>query len=378
MNSFSITAKDAATKARTGILKTAHGEVPTPAFMPVGTRACVKTLTPRELEDAGVDIILSNTYHLYLRPGAALIKKAGGLHDFMGWHKPILTDSGGFQVFSLSTLVDVDDAGVTFRSHLDGNKIELTPEKVIELQCDFGCDILMPLDECVEFPVDRARAARAVERTSRWAARSKEAFARYGRRQDKKRLLFGIVQGSTYEDLRKTSASQLLDLDFDGYAIGGVSVGEPQDLFFEVLAYAPGLLPREKVRYAMGIGEPPDILEAVSQGVDMFDCVLPTRNGRNGTAFTRTGKLHMRSARFAEDFTPLDPECGCPACTQFDRSYIRHLCATQEMLGMRLLSLHNIWFYATVMNDVRAALTRKEFGVFKKAFLEKYHQEEGE
>ncbi len=372
MNSFSIIVKDAATKARTGVLTTAHGTIATPAFMPVGTRGCVKTLTPGELEAAGIEVILANTYHLYLRPGVALIEKAGGLHSFMNWRKPILTDSGGFQVFSLSTLVEVRDDGVIFQSHLDGSKITLTPDDVVGSQYAFGSDIMMPLDECVAFPADRRSAERAVARTSHWATASKQALARRNEQEDKQQLMFGIVQGSTYQDLRTRSAEELCALDLDGYAIGGVSVGEPETLFYEVLRYAPGLLPPEKPRYTMGIGEPPDIFEAVAQGIDLFDCVLPTRNGRNGTAFTRAGKLSMRAARFTRDFTPLDPACGCPVCKNFTRAYIRYLFATQEMLGLRLLSLHNLWFYVSMMKMIRDAIKGQKFLEFKKTFLEAY------
>ncbi|MCX5716075.1 MAG: tRNA guanosine(34) transglycosylase Tgt [Candidatus Omnitrophica bacterium] len=370
---FTLIKKDKDSKARLGKLETAHGAINTPCFMPVGTQATVKTLSNQDLIDCNSEIILSNTYHLYLRPGIETIKAAGGLHKFMGWKRPILTDSGGFQVFSLATLMKIKDEGVEFASHIDGSRHFLTPEKVIELQQGLGSDIMMPLDEPVSYPCSKPKAEAALERTHDWARRSKKVTSHQSpvtspelKQSDHRQLLFGIVQGSSYQDLRKRSVEELVKIGFDGYAIGGVSVGEPETLIYEVTDYTAALLPEEKPRYLMGVGTPLDIVEAVSQGVDMFDCVMPTRNGRNGTAFIKGGKLLLRSSRYATDPKPIDEGCGCFACKNYTRSYIRHLFNTEEMLGLRLVSLHNIYFYATLMAEIRAAILENRFPEYKK------------
>ncbi|NQT06886.1 MAG: tRNA guanosine(34) transglycosylase Tgt [Candidatus Omnitrophica bacterium] len=363
--SFVLIKKDPKTKARLGMLSTAHGDIETPTFMPVGTQATVKTLSNQDLIDSGIQVILSNTYHLYLRPGEDIIKRAGGLHKFCGWDKPILTDSGGFQVFSLATLMKVSDKGVGFSSHLDGSKHFLTPEDVIRLQSSLGSDIMMPLDECVEYPCTKDRAAEALKLTTGWAKRSKDAVK-------SKQLLFGIIQGSTYMDLRKEAAERIREIGFDGYAIGGVSVGECEELIYEIVDNTTNYMPADKPRYLMGVGTPPDFLEAVSMGVDMFDCVVPTRNARSGTAFTKEGKLPLRNRGFCDDFKPIDPECGCYTCKSHNRAYIRHLFNTDEILGLRLVSLHNIYFYAKLIQVSREAIRENRFSEFKKEFLQKY------
>lgn len=361
---FTSINKDKDTKARLGKVETGHGAFNTPCFMPVGTQATVKTLSNQDLLDAGAEIILSNTYHLYLRPGIEVIKQAGGLHKFMGWQRPILTDSGGFQVFSMATLVKVKDEGVEFSSHIDGSRHFLTPEKAVEIERALGSDIMMPLDEPVSYPCSKPRAQEALKRTIDWAKRSVTAKG--------DQLLFGIVQGSSYRDLRKQAVEELVNIGFDGYAIGGVSVGEPDDLIYEVADYSAALLPEDKPRYLMGVGTPLDILECVSMGVDMFDCVMPTRNGRNGTAFTRSGKLLLRNAKYTRDFAPIDEACRCYTCKNYTRSYIRHLFNTEEMLGLRLVSLHNIYFYAMLMKEIRGAISENRLAEYKKGFIGVY------
>ena len=361
---------------------TGHGSIDTPVFMPVGTQGTVKAVSPQELKDAGAGIILSNAYHLFLRPGLEIIKKAGGLHNFMSWDAAILTDSGGYQIFSLALLREICDHGVEFQSHIDGSRHQLTPEDVIAIQRDLGTDIMMPLDECLHYPVSRAQAEIAMKRTIDWARRSKAAHSRikeYGlpvtndeRRTTNDGLLFGIVQGATYEDLRLDCARELTEMSFDGYAVGGVSVGEPKDLSYNIAAITISVLPKDKPRYLMGVGMPQDIIRAVEAGVDMFDCVVPTRYGRNGTAFTSCGKLTVRNAAFAKDFRPLDAECDCCACANFSRAYLRHLFNAEEMLGPRLLSLHNVHFFLKMMKSVRQAIAKDRFVEFKKEFLNKY------
>jgi len=366
---FRIIHQDKSSRARTGELITAHGEIHTPCFMPVGTQGTVKTLSPRELEDCKAEIILSNAYHLFLRPGATVIKKAGSLHDFMHWPKPILTDSGGYQIFSLALLRKVNDDGVEFQSHIDGLRHFLSPEDVLRLQGDLGADIIMPLDECVHYPCARDYARVAMERTLQWALRSKAALVNNEDRQ----ILFGIVQGATYEELRKECTQRLTDLDFAGYAIGGVSVGEPKNLIYNIVGFVADLLPQDKPRYLMGVGLPEDIIAAVGQGVDMFDCVVPTRYGRNGSAFCSQGKMTVRNSPYAEDFRPLDEKCGCYTCKNFSRAYLRHLFNTHELLGLRLVSLHNIYFYLDLMQRVREAINTDRFNEFKKEFLAHYN-----
>ena len=342
-------------------------------FMPVGTQATVKTLSSKDLMDSGSQTILANTYHLYLRPGKDIIEGAGGLHKFMNWNGPILTDSGGFQVFSLATLMKVRDEGVEFQSHIDGSKHFLSPEDVVDLQLSFGSDIIMPLDECVPYPCAEDRAGEAVEITTDWARRSKARFnANRAKSPSKKPLLFGIIQGSIYRNLREKSVEEITALNLDGYAIGGVSVGEKEKLIREIGTYTANLLPEEKPRYLMGVGVVADILEAVSSGVDMFDCVVPTRNARSGTAFTDKGKLNLRNSTFKDQFVSIDKGCSCYTCRNHTRAYIRHLFNTDEILGLRLVSLHNIHFYAKLMSTVRKAIKAGNFTKFKKEFLKKH------
>jgi queuine tRNA-ribosyltransferase len=375
---FTLIHQDKKSKARIGKLLTAHGEVQTPCFIPVGTQGTVKTISPQELKDCNAEIILSNAYHLFLRPGKEVIKKAGGLHNFMSWERPILTDSGGYQIFSLALLRKISDKGVEFQSHIDGLKHLLTPEDVIQIQNDLGSDIMMSLDECVHYPCAKDHAEVAMKRTLDWAKRSKEVTKSLGHQVTKsgqRQLLFGIVQGATYEDLRKECANRLIDMDFDGYAIGGVSVGEPKNLRYNIVNLVADLLLKDKPRYLMGVGLPEDIIEAVESGIDMFDCVVPTRYGRNGTAFTSAGKITIRNSPFIEDFTPLDPVCSCYTCKNFSRAYLRHLFNVEEILGLRLVSLHNIYFYLELMHKIREAVSKDKFLEFKKEFLSKYNNE---
>ncbi len=373
---FKLIHKDKSSKARLGKLTTAHGEINTPVFMPVGTQGTVKALTNAEVKECGAEIILGNAYHLYLRPGLEIIKKAGGLHKFMGWDKPILTDSGGYQVFSLAKLRKLTQDGAEFSSHIDGSKHFLTPEKVIEIQQTLGSDIMMMFDECVHYPAAKDYVEQSLELTTKWAKRSKDFFTESRKLKAEGQLLFGIVQGSTYKDLRDRAVGDLLKIGFDGYAIGGVSVGEPENLIHEIAEYTASLLPDDKARYLMGLGTPPDIVEAISNGIDMFDCVVPTRNGRNGQAFTWGGDLQLRNAEYKEDFRPIDEACGCYACRTHTRAYIRHLFNTEELLGLRLVSLHNIYFYVKLIELCRRAIAEDSFDSFKKEFNRKYNEKE--
>lgn len=356
------------TGARLGRLHTPHGVIETPIFMPVGTQATVKAMTPEELKDIGSQIILSNTYHLYMRPGHDLVERAGGLHKFMNWDKPILTDSGGFQVFSLGPLRKIKEEGVEFRSHLDGSKHFLSPEKATEIQNALGSDIIMAFDECAPYPADRQYVKNSLERTTRWLERCKAAH-KYPERQ----ALFGIVQGGMYKDLREQSAREITAIDLPGYAIGGLSVGEPKEMMYEVLDYTVPLLPEDKPRYLMGVGSPDDLLEGVLRGIDMFDCVLPTRIARNGTAMTSQGKVVVRNASYAEDFTSLDPECDCYTCRNYTKAYLRHLIKCNEILGARLLTIHNLHFLLKLMENVREAIREDRLLDYKKDFFEKYY-----
>jgi len=367
---FKLIHKDKSSKARIGKLTTAHGEVDTPVFMPVGTQGTVKALSNAELETCGAEIILGNTYHLYLRPGLDVIKKAGGLHKFMGWSMPILTDSGGYQVFSLAKLRKLTEDGAEFSSHIDGAKHVLTPEKAVEIQQVLGSDIVMTFDECVHYPAARDYVEQSLELTTRWAQRSKERFEGS---KERKQLLFGIVQGGTYLDLREKAVKDLVKIGFDGYAIGGVSVGEPENLIYEIAEYTASLLPEDKARYLMGVGMPCDILEAIARGVDMFDCVVPTRNGRNGQAFTMDGDIQLRNAQYKEDFNPIEKSCECYACRNHTRSYIRHLFNTEEILGLRLVSLHNIHFYVRLIKLSRQAILENRFNAFKDDLVKRYN-----
>jgi queuine tRNA-ribosyltransferase len=351
-------------------MRTPHGPVETPAFMPVGTQATVKTLTPRELREVGAGIILGNTYHLYLRPGMEVIREAGGLHRFMSWDGPILTDSGGFQIFSLQKLRDLREEGAFFRSHIDGSSHLFTPESVVDIQHVLGSDIMMPLDECLPYPSEREYARAALERTHRWAGRALEHHGRYS--SGGEQALFGIVQGGMFRDLREESVRALVAMDFPGYSIGGLSVGESKEVMHEVLDWTIPLLPGEKPRYLMGVGTPEDFFECISRGVDIFDCVLPTRIARNGTVMTSQGKLVLKNARHRMDFTPLDPECSCSVCKGYSRSYLRHLFIADEILGPRLATYHNLYFLENLMRNIRLSLEEGRFSGFRDAFMEKY------
>lgn len=359
------------TGARRGIVHTPHGDIQTPVFMPVGTQATVKSMTPEELKEVGAQIILANTYHLFLRPGHELVKEAGGLHEFMHWDRPILTDSGGFQVFSLGALRTISEEGVEFRSHLDGSKQFLSPEKAMEVENALGADIIMAFDECCPYPSTYEYTKKSMERTTRWAKRCKEA---HNRKEDQG--LFGIIQGGFYKDLRKQSAEDLIKLDFPGYAIGGISVGEPKEEFLDILNYTAPIMPENKPRYLMGVGTPDYLVEAAIAGIDMCDCVIPTRLARHGTAFTSKGKIVVRNASYERDFNPLDDECDCYTCKNYTRAYIRHLVKTNEILGIRLLSIHNIKFLTNLMDKVRIEIERDNLGSFRKEFYRKYGYEQ--
>jgi queuine tRNA-ribosyltransferase len=368
---FTLNAEDGA--ARAGVLHTGHGDVPTPAFMPVGTKATVKTLDPDELRALGATIVLGNTYHLHFRPGDEVIERLGGLHRFMAWDGPILTDSGGFQVFSLrDTLLSVDDEGVTFRSVYDGQAARFTPELAAGIQRRLASDIAMCLDQVLPPALPPQELEEAVRRTTLWAARQQAAPRAEGQ------LLFGIAQGGVDRELRRRSIEEIAELGFDGNAIGGLSIGESREEMFELTAFSCELLPRDRPRYFMGIGDPAGILEAISSGVDMFDCVLPTRTARTGSALTWAGRLNLRNARFAEDERPLDENCPCPACTRFSRAYIRHLVNQEELLGLRLLSLHNLRFVLDLTADARAAIERGELATFMRDALDRLAAPEGE
>jgi queuine tRNA-ribosyltransferase len=355
------------TGARLGIVHTPHGSFETPTFMPVGTQATVKTMSPEELKAIGAGIILSNTYHLWLRPGHEIIKEAGGLHKFMNWDRPILTDSGGFQVFSLSEFRKIEEEGVHFRHHLNGSKLFLSPEKAMEIQNALGPDIMMAFDECPPFPATPEYMKASVERTSRWAERCLNAHAR-----PHDQGLFGIVQGGEYEELRKQSAKDLVSLDFPGYAIGGLSVGEPKDIMNRVLEFTTPLLPQDKPRYLMGVGSPDSLIDGAIRGIDMFDCVLPTRIARNGTLMTSEGRLVIKNAKFERDFRPLDEKCSCYVCQNYSRAYIRHLIRADETFGIRLTSYHNLHFLINLMEQVRDAIRHDRLGDFREEFFESY------
>ncbi|MCT4621455.1 MAG: tRNA guanosine(34) transglycosylase Tgt [Marinisporobacter sp.] len=356
--------------ARLGRITTPHGTIETPIFMPVGTQATVKAMTPEELKKINSQIVLSNTYHLYLRPGHKLVEKAGGLHKFMNWDRPILTDSGGFQVFSLGDLRKISEEGVEFRSHLDGSKHFISPEKAIEIENSLGADIIMAFDECAPYPADWNYVKNSLERTTRWAKRCKEAH-----KNPNTQGLFGIIQGGMYKDLREQSAKEITELDFPGYAVGGLSVGEPKPLMYEVLEYTTPLMPKDKPRYLMGVGSPDCLIEGVIRGIDMFDCVLPTRIGRNGTAMTSVGRVVIKNAKYAEDFMPLDPNCDCYTCKNYSRAYLRHLFKAGEILSARLVTYHNLYFLLKLMENVRTAIKEDRLLDFRKEFFEQYGYE---
>jgi len=363
---FQLIHQDALTKARKGKIFTPHGNMLTPIFMPVGTQATVKALSPEELKEIGAHIILSNTYHLYLRPGYRVIKKLGGLHKFMNWERSILTDSGGYQLFSISSLQKAKKEGVSFRSHIDGSLHFLTPEQILEIQLNLGSDIVMVLDQCTGYPITHKEAEIALSRTIGWAQRSKKYW---GERRDKG--LFGIVQGSIFLDLRKRGAKDLIEMDFDGYALGGLSVGEPCHLRKEILNCADEYLPSDKPRYLMGVGTPEEILDCICLGIDMFDCALPTRIARNGAVFSSQGKINLRNAACKEDSNPIDSECQCYTCQNYSRAYLRHLLLTKEILGVRLTTYHNLYFLAHLIDKAREAIAKDKFKYFKEEFTQK-------
>ena len=387
---FELLGQDPKSKARRGRLTTAHGVIETPAFMPVGTQGTVKAVTPRELRELDAQIILGNTYHLFVRPGLEVIRHFGGLHRFVNWNGPILTDSGGYQIFSLAKLRKITEEGVHFQNHVDGTPAFISPEIAMEIQGVLGSDIAMVLDECAPYPCQREYAARSLEMTTRWARRCKEwkenaqrptSNAQRSMTESESinhqppannQLLFGIVQGATFEDLRKQSAQAIVDLDFDGYAIGGVSVGEPEEEMMRAVESCEPILPKNKPRYVMGLGTPPQLLEMIARGIDMFDCVLPTRLARNGTAFTSTGTLNLKNAEFALDKGPIEEGCQCPACREFTRGYVRHLIKAEEILGLRLITLHNLHVYLNLMQQAGDAIEDKRFAEFRQAFVAAY------
>lgn len=367
MFKFELLKKDSKTKARLGKIITDHGEIETPIFMPVGTKATVKTMTPEELKDLGAQIILGNTYHLFLRPGHDLVKEAGGLHKFMNWDKPILTDSGGFQVFSLANNRTISEDGVEFRSHIDGSSQFISPEKSIEIQNALGSDIMMAFDECAPYPSTYEYVKNSMERTTRWAARSKAA-----NKNPEHQALFGIVQGGMFKDLREKSAKDLVAMDFDGYSVGGLSVGEPLEMMNEILDFTIEFLPKDKPRYNMGVGTPDYLFESVIRGIDMADCVLPTRIARNGTAITSSGNLVVKNAKYKRDFTPLDHQCNCYTCRNYTRAYIRHLFSVNEILAYRLLTIHNLHFLIKLMENIREAIKNDNLLEFRDDFYSRF------
>lgn len=371
MLSFEITASDPDEPARCGVIQTRHGRVETPIFMPVGTLGSVKSLAPEDLLDCGVQIILGNTYHLYLRPGCDVIGLFGGLHRFMNWPKPILTDSGGFQVFSLSKLAKITEDGASFQSHLDGSSHLLTPEKAVDIQRCLGADIIMCLDQCIAYPADKQQAIAATDLTARWARR---CFDRWRAIQDPNSSLFGIVQGGMYPEMRRQAAARLAEIDFAGYAIGGLSVGEPREVMLAMAAATLPHLPDDKPKYVMGVGTPEDLVDLVGMGADMFDCVLPTRNARNGQLFTARGTLNISNARFRNDTDPVDPQCRCYTCRHYSRAYLRHLYQARELLSYRLNSIHNIFYYLELMGRMRAAIRTGGFQRFRQDFFAKRGQ----
>jgi len=391
---FELLAQESQSKARRGRLTTKHGVIDTPAFIPVGTQGSVKAISPRELRELDAQIILGNTYHLFVRPGIDVIRHFGGLHRFMNWNRPILTDSGGYQIFSLAKLRKITEDGVDFQNHVDGTPAFITPEVAMEIQATLGSDIAMVLDECAPYPCEYEYAARSAEMTTRWARRCKRwreeniehrtSNIRHRTTEPEqsaipnpqsgieRQLLFGIVQGATFDDLRKSSAQAVVDLDFDGYAIGGVSVGEPEEEMMRAVESAEPFLPKNKLRYAMGLGTPPQMLEMIARGIDMFDCVLPTRLARNGTAFTADGTINLKNAEFALDKKPIEENCACPSCREFVRGYIRHLIKAEEILGLRLITLHNLHFYLDLMKQARDTIENKTFDGFRKSFVSNY------
>lgn len=369
MLEFSIVARSDETRARAGLLTTSHGQIQTPVFMPVGTLGTVKALSPEELTEAGAQIILGNTYHLYLRPGCDIIRLFNGLHNFMNWKRPILTDSGGFQVFSLSRLTKITEEGACFQSHIDGSRHLLTPETTIEIQNCIGSDIMMCLDQCIAYPSTYEKTLAAVEITTRWGKRCKDAWKHTG---VDTQALFGIVQGGMFKDLRRISADALAELDFSGYAVGGLSVGEPREVMYDIAGFTLPRLPDAKPKYVMGVGTPQDLVELVGSGADMFDCVMPTRNARNGQLFTAGGTLNICNACYAQDTRPVEAGCICYTCRNYSRAYLRHLYMAKELLAYRLNTIHNIHYYITLMKEIRESILKNEFELFKKKFYSQW------
>lgn len=364
---YELIKKDSRTKARRGRVNTPHGPIETPVFMPVGTAGTVKAMKPEEVRDMGAQIILGNTYHLYLRPGHEVVKAAGGLHKFMNWERAILTDSGGFQVFSLGAMRKISEEGVEFRSHIDGSKHMLSPEKSMEIQNALGSDIMMAFDECAPYPVDRNYVKNSLERTTRWLKRCKEYH-----KNTEQQSLFGIMQGGMYKDLRKQSAEEIVELDLPGYAIGGLSVGEPKEIMYEVMDDCVDYLPADKPRYLMGVGSPDCLFEGVERGIDMFDCVLPTRIARHGMAMTSQGRVNIKNAKYERDFTPLDPNCDCYTCRNYSKAYLRHLFKSDEILSSMLMTTHNLHFLVNTMAGIRKAIEEDRFLEYKKEFYDSY------
>lgn len=364
---YELIKKDSRTKARRGRVNTPHGPIETPVFMPVGTAGTVKAMKPEEVRDMGAQIILGNTYHLYLRPGHEVVKAAGGLHKFMNWGRAILTDSGGFQVFSLGAMRKISEEGVEFRSHIDGSKHMLSPEKSMEIQNALGSDIMMAFDECAPYPADRNYVKNSLERTTRWLKRCKEYH-----KNTEQQSLFGIMQGGMYKDLRKQSAEEIVELDLPGYAIGGLSVGEPKEIMYEVMDDCVDYLPADKPRYLMGVGSPDCLFEGVERGIDMFDCVLPTRIARHGMAMTSQGRVNIKNAKYERDFTPLDPNCDCYTCRNYSKAYLRHLFKSDEILSSMLMTTHNLHFLVNTMAGIRKAIEEDRFLEYKKEFYDSY------
>ena len=364
---YELIKKDSRTKARRGRVNTPHGPIETPVFMPVGTAGTVKAMKPEEVRDMGAQIILGNTYHLYLRPGHEVVKAAGGLHKFMNWERAILTDSGGFQVFSLGAMRKISEEGVEFRSHIDGSKHMLSPEKSMEIQNALGSDIMMAFDECAPYPADRNYVKNSLERTTRWLKRCKEYH-----KNTEQQSLFGIMQGGMYKDLRKQSAEEIVELDLPGYTIGGLSVGEPKEIMYEVMDDCVDYLPADKPRYLMGVGSPDCLFEGVERGIDMFDCVLPTRIARHGMAMTSQGRVNIKNAKYERDFTPLDPNCDCYTCRNYSKAYLRHLFKSDEILSSMLMTTHNLHFLVNTMDGIRKAIEEDRFLEYKKEFYDSY------
>ncbi len=369
MFDFKVIKNSSETKARIGEIKTSHGKFKTPCFMPVATLGSVKTLSKEELDSLGVEVVLANAYHLYLRPGTAIVKKHGGLHQFMNWPKPILTDSGGFQVFSLARLRKINDKGVEFASHIDGSRHFFTPERAIKIQHDLGADIIMAFDECAPYPCDHEYANKAMERTHLWAKKCKAYHKK------KNQALFGIIQGSVYKGLRQESAKFIVDLDFPGFAIGGVSVGESRKQMHQAIEWCEPYIPKNKPRYLMGVGEPVDLLESIDKGMDMFDCALPTRIARNGAVWTQKGRINLRNSHFKADKKPIENGCGCYACQNYSKSYIRHLICEKEILGIRLTTIHNLYFIFNLIKNARQAIRKNAFSNYKKAFIKQFRDD---